>query len=119
MCRTNFLCDWSINSSTDKWNIVITCCWLLSEILIFNKITDLKTVPLIHISIKNDCCYDKNVIVPIAEFWLNILILTVITDFLFKIVMLTVIANHWTTMIFLVVIGALCQISFTIRLTHV
>jgi hypothetical protein len=24
--------------------------------------------PLIHISTKNDCCYDKNVIVSIADF---------------------------------------------------
>jgi hypothetical protein len=33
--------------------------------------------------------------------------------------MLTVIADHWTTLIFHVVIGALCQISFTIRSTHI
>jgi hypothetical protein len=52
-------------------------------------------------------------------FWLNILILTVIADFLFEIFMLTVIADHWTTLIFHVVIGAVCQISFSIRLTHI
>ena len=40
----------------------------MRDILIFNKITDLKMAPLIQISTKNDCCYDKNVIVSIADF---------------------------------------------------
>jgi hypothetical protein len=39
---------------------------------IFNEITDLKMVLLIHISTKNDCCYDKNVIVSIADFLVEI-----------------------------------------------
>jgi hypothetical protein len=75
-------------------------------------------VPLIHISTKNDCCYDNNVIVSIAHFLVKIFIVMVITDFLFQIFMAMVIADHWTTFIFVVVIGALCQISFTIRSTH-
>jgi hypothetical protein len=41
---------------------------MLHDILIFNKITDLKMMALIHISTKNDCCYDKNVIVSITDF---------------------------------------------------
>jgi hypothetical protein len=75
--------------------------------------------PLLHISTRNDCYYDKNVIVPISDFLVEYLILMVITDFLFKIFMLMVIADHWTKLIFHFVIGALCQISFTIRSTNV
>jgi hypothetical protein len=43
----------------------------------------------------------------------------VIADFLFKSIMLMVITDHWTTLIFHVVICTLCQISFTIRFTHI
>ena len=42
-------------------------------------------VPLIHILTKNDCCYDKNVIVSIADFLVKIFIVMVIADFLFQI----------------------------------
>jgi hypothetical protein len=41
---------------------------LLHDILIFNEITDLKMALLIQKSTKNDCGYDKNVIVSIADF---------------------------------------------------
>jgi hypothetical protein len=34
-------------------------------------------VPLIHISTKNDCCYDKNVILSITDFLVKFFILTV------------------------------------------
>jgi hypothetical protein len=50
-----------------------------------NQIADLKMEPLIHNSTKNDCCYDKNVIVSIADFLVKIFfIVMVITDFLFQ-----------------------------------
>jgi hypothetical protein len=74
--------------------------------------------PLIHIRIKNDNVYDKNVIVLIANFLVQIFIVMVITDFLFKIYMVMVIADHQTTWIFCVVIGLIGKIDFIIGYTH-
>jgi hypothetical protein len=73
--------------------------------------------PLIHIWTKNDCVYDKNVIVSIADFLVQIFIVTVIADFWFQIFMVTAIADHRTTWIFHVVTGLLGKIDFTIRFT--
>jgi hypothetical protein len=40
--------------------------------LIFKQIADLKMAPLIHIWTNNDCVYDKNAIVSIADFLVQI-----------------------------------------------
>jgi cadmium resistance protein CadD (predicted permease) len=91
----------------------------LDDILIFKQIADLKMAPLIHIWTNNaDCVYDKNAIVSITDFLVQIFIVTVTSNFLFKNFMVTVIAGHWTTWIFHVVIGPLGKIEFTIRYTH-
>jgi hypothetical protein len=58
---------------------------LLHDILIFNKITDLKMAPIIHIQLKITVALIKMSLYQSLIFWLNILILMVIADFLFKI----------------------------------